>query len=346
MNGQLTRSDLFLTLPERRAPWIEFVGSLGFESLALLVIFWVGLMHPQVLVPVHPNYTTVELVDPPVSINRQPAPVRVIQPPRIAEVKPEALKLPPETKLKPEIKEPTPAPPKIEALSKPAPLEPKAPVIPRQLVKTNVFSTGSSATPTIARAPQQVQTGGFGDPNGLPARETNGKPVNIAALGSYDLPAGGGYGNGTGGSNGVRGVVASAGFGNGVAVGDGSGRANVTRGTSVRQGAFGDAVPAAAQPRAKAVEAAPKQTPAEIISKPTPVYTAEARKLRIEGEVLLEVVFEGDGTLRIVRVVRGLGHGLDEAAVQAAQQIRFKPASRNGQPTDSTGILHIVFQLV
>jgi len=67
--------------------------------------------------------------------------------------------------------------------------------------------------------------------------------------------------------------------------------------------------------------------------------------LRIEGEVLLEVVFEASGKLHVNRVVRGLGHGLDDAAIRAAEQIRFKPALRNGQPADSNAVLHIVFQL-
>ena len=53
----------------------------------------------------------------------------------------------------------------------------------------------------------------------------------------------------------------------------------------------------------------------------------------------------GSGKLRVVRVIRGLGHGLDENAIQAAQQIHFKPALRDGQPADSTAVLHIVFQL-
>jgi TonB family protein len=76
-----------------------------------------------------------------------------------------------------------------------------------------------------------------------------------------------------------------------------------------------------------------------------PIYTDEARSLKIQGEVLLEVVLEASGKLRIVRVVRGLGHGLDDAAVRAAEQIRFKPALRDGQPADSTAVLHIIFQL-
>lgn len=320
---------------------------MGAESFALLALAWVGVLHPEVLAPPVYDYHFIQLVNTPPPVNHQPAPVRLIKPPVVAEVEtPQALRLPPEVRPKVRQDDP-PTPPKIDvAARKPLPLSQAAPVIPRQLVKTNVFSTGSSAPPTIARAPQQVQTGGFGDPNGVPARENNGRPVTIAQLGSYDLPSGPGYGNGTGGGRGARGVVASAGFGNGVATGDGSGRVNTSRGT-VRQSGFGDAESAAtSQVRSKPAEtAAPRLVPAEIISKPTPVYTDEGKKLRIEGEVLLEVVFESSGRLRIVRIVRGLGHGLDEAAVHAAEQIRFKPALRDGHPADSTAVLHIIFQL-
>ena len=69
-------------------------------------------------------------------------------------------------------------------------------------------------------------------------------------------------------------------------------------------------------------------TRVEVLVKPKPAYTEEARRLKIEGQVSLEVVFEAAGTVRIVRVIRGLGHGLDEAAEQAAQQVRFRPATR------------------
>jgi TonB family protein len=113
---------------------------------------------------------------------------------------------------------------------------------------------------------------------------------------------------------------------------------------SVRQGGFGDAQPAPVRPKA-AENASVKTLPAEIVSKPTPTYTEEARKLRIEGEVLLEVVFEASGQIRILRLLRGLGHGLDENAIRAAEQIRFKPAQKDGQATDSTAVLHIIFQL-
>jgi TonB family protein len=219
-----------------------------------------------------------------------------------------------------------------------------APVIPKQGVKTNVFSTGSSATPTIAQAaPSQVQTGGFGDPNGIPAKGNTGKAVNVAALGSFDLPAGPGYGNGTGGSKGASGVIASSGFGGGVATGNGRGRA--VAGT-VQSTSFGSGdVAAPPTVHSRSAEPVVRAVPAEILSKPTPIYTQEAKNLRIEGEVLLEVILEASGSLHVVRVVRGLGHGLDDNAVKAAEQIHFKPALRDGQPADSTVVLHIIFQL-
>ena len=341
----------FSLLPERRPPWKEFVVTMGVQSLALFAFIWLGVLNLSVLpAPVH-DYHFIRLVETPPPVNLEPAPVRVIPAPREARLETppaEILRVPP-PEARPKPPEEAPVAPKIEiAATKPVALPPTVPVIPRELVKTHVFSTGSSAPPTIAQAPQKVQTGGFGDPNGVPARATNGRPVNIAQAGSFDLPTRPGYGNGTGGSQGVRGVVASTGFGSGTATGDGSGKVNTSRGTGVVQkSGFGDAQPVSlAQIRPKATDdAAAKLVPAEVISKPTPAYTTEARNLRIEGEVVLEVVFEASGKLRIVRVVQGLGHGLDESAVHAAEQIRFKPAKRDGQPSDYTALVHIVFQL-
>src|SRR5882762_9066494 len=345
MGSAVPQGDLFSLLPERRPPWIEFTFSAGTQALLVALFLWVRMLHPEVLSTPEHDYRVVRLVSTPVPVNHEPQPLRKPIVVARAESRPEVLHVP-AAEPKPRVED-VPAP-TVKIASKkldPLPLANK-PVIPRQLVKTNVFSTGSSATPTMARAPEKVQTGGFGDPNGVPARENNGRPVTIAQQGSFDLPTGPGYGNGTGGSRGARGVVASAGFGNGVAIGDGSGTVDATRGM-VRQSGFGDTEAASTtQLKGKAVQPTPaKLVPAEIVSKPTPVYTEEARKLRIEGEVLLEVVFESSGRLRIVRLVRGLGYGLDEAATRAAEQIRFKPALRDGQPADSTAVLHIVFQL-
>jgi TonB family protein len=167
--------------------------------------------------------------------------------------------------------------------------------------------------------------------------------VNIAQAGGFDMPVGPGSGNGTGGSSGMKGVVASSGFGSGVATAN----PRSTSTDTVHEAGFGNgdvAAPPTVQSR-PAESAGTKMTPAEILSKPTPIYTEEARTKRIEGEVLLQVVFEATGKLRVLKVVRGLGHGLDDSAVRAAEQIRFKPALRDGQPSDSTAVVHIIFQL-
>jgi TonB family protein len=85
--------------------------------------------------------------------------------------------------------------------------------------------------------------------------------------------------------------------------------------------------------------------PVEITLKPRPDYSDEARKMRIEGEVLLRVQFTSSGQVRVLELISGLGHGLNENASRAAERIQFKPAQRGGQPVDSTATVHIVFQL-
>jgi len=82
-----------------------------------------------------------------------------------------------------------------------------------------------------------------------------------------------------------------------------------------------------------------------IESKPAPIYTEEARRLHIEGEVIVKVIFTATGQVRVTEVVKGLGHGLDEAAVHAAEQIHFVPAQRAGEKVDCPASLHILFTL-
>ncbi len=280
-------------------------------------------------------------------VERQPE--RVVAPPprkpavieeqlRKPEPEPEIAKVekidPPELRAKPSL-------PKTgfdgpESLPKPA--------APKAEVQTGTFSTGSSAKATVNLPAKEVQTGGFGDPNGVRGEGRPDKIANVASLGSFDLPVGPGVGNGTGGANGVRGVVTSTGFGNGVApVGNGNG-GDGGGSRTVKQGGFGDSQPAAAAaPRRQ--EVAPKDTPVEITAKPKPDYTDEARMQKIEGEVLLRVSFGANGEVRVLDTLRGLGHGLDQNAVRAAQQIQFKPATRDGRPIDSIAVVHIVFQL-
>jgi TonB family protein len=212
-----------------------------------------------------------------------------------------------------------------------------AEVVKPRLLHTGDFA-GSSVVPTVKAAVQQVQTGGFGDPNGLRGTGKEAAKLYAAQTGAFDMPVGEGQGNGSGGPRGIRGTVASADFGNGIATSSGG-----VHGT-VATGGFGSEQVTHNGPVIARADG-PATKPVEITFKPKPVYTAEARGLKLEGEVLLEVLFSADGTLHVNRVVSGLGHGLDEAAITAANNIRFKPALRMGQPVDSTAIVHVLFQM-
>jgi TonB family protein len=347
MGSYVSQQGLFSLLPEPKKPWSEVAVSFGVQAAAVALLVWVRLLHPEILQNPVRDYHAIELVPTPVPVNHQPQPIRrFTPPPQVAELDPpvEALRLP-APQPKPKIKiDDAPAPEVVIAAKKLENLPPvPKPVIPRAPVKTNVFSSGSSATPTIALAPEKVQTGGFGDPHGVPAKASVGKPITIAQLGSFDMPTGPGSGNGTGGANGARGVVVSSGFGNGVAVSD----SRPVQRAVVQQAGFGSAdvpAPPTSGPHT-AQTIAPKIVPAEILWKPVPIYTEDARKQKVEGEVLVEAVLEASGKVRVLRVVRGLGHGLDEEAVKEAGQLRFKPALRDGQPSDSTVVLHVVFQI-
>ena len=219
--------------------------------------------------------------------------------------------------------------------------QPNQPKRPKDDVKVGTMSSGN-ATPATVKAPvEKVQTGGFGDPTGLPGKGNPNAHLIVNAQGLPTLPGGPGYGNGTGGDKGIRGTVASTGFGNGTANPPPSGG----RRGSVQSGGFGDATVAAEAPKKKAGNGGPADTAVTILDKPRPEYTAEGRSLRLEGDVTLDVVFLSSGHVQVNRVVNGLGHGLDESASKAAQQIKFKPALREGQAVDYPARVRIEFRL-
>jgi TonB family protein len=134
------------------------------------------------------------------------------------------------------------------------------------------------------------------------------------------------------------GAVTTGGFGSGAPV-----QPKAQNG-EVQTAGFDQRASAPARPSVAAV-AKPIDRPVEIVFKPTPEYTEEARSARIEGTVSLELEFTVTGEVRVLRIVRGLGHGLDEAAQRAALRIRFKPALSDGRPVDSRATVHITFRL-
>jgi hypothetical protein len=76
--------------------------------------------------------------------------------------------------------------------------------------------------------------------------------------------------------------------------------------------------------------------PVIITRKPEALYTAEARRNRVEGVVALMVMFKTDGTISDITPVRELPGGLTEEAIKAARRIEFTPAYVYGRPADAT----------
>jgi TonB family protein len=346
-------------LPEAKSNWNR-VGFSALLQMSVLTFFvLVPLLYPEGMKTAVRFYSTTPLAAPLTEVPVQPPP-----PP------PKAPKVP-----KVEVKQPTPAPepvklnpqqphiftnlvapkivqPKTEKLeAKNIEMQPQfdqakldikdsGPKRPKDDVKLG--NMGSAATPTLKPMPaEKVQTGGFGDENGIPGKGDPKHATNVNGLGSPALPGGPGYGNGTGGDKGVRGVIPSTGFGNGTAIAPSGGK----KGTVAASG-FGNASDQTADaPKKKVAASGPVDTTPEIVDKPRPEYTAEGRSLKIEGDVRLDVVFLASGTIQVNRVVSGLGHGLDDAAVNAAKQIKFKPAKKDGQPVDFPAVIRIEFRL-
>jgi TonB family protein len=230
---------------------------------------------------------------------------------------------------------PTPAPKPIPR-EEPKPVVEAPPLPPKPVVPEIAAAPLPKAEPP---KPRPVVRTGLLD-------EVAGGPAIVASKASRSTIVASGFdalGSGTGtGSHAGPGRVADAAFDTQAAAPKGSRTGNV----SVKESGFGVEAVAAAKPKGE-----PRRplgaldTEVEILSKPKPVYTQEARDLRLEGDVVLEVTFTAGGVLRVLGVSQGLGHGLDEAAIEAAKKIRFNPARRDGAPVDHTAKLRVVFRL-
>jgi TonB family protein len=178
------------------------------------------------------------------------------------------------------------------------------------------------------------------------------RPATIAAIGNE-------YGNMRGPAIAPHGVPGSTGIGNGLKYGSNSGvvgkvasagipGATGTAGTGTYSGGRVATTGIPSVSRAVVVQQVvdkPASTSLEVISKPPVRYTAEARQLKIQGDVVLRVTVTASGQVVVQGVVHGLGHGLDEEARRVAQQMRFRPATRNGHAVDTTTNITITFQL-
>jgi len=82
-----------------------------------------------------------------------------------------------------------------------------------------------------------------------------------------------------------------------------------------------------------------------ILSKPEPVYTEEARQNQITGTVVLSALFSETGEVTDIQVIKGLSHGLNERAIEAARRITFVPAESNGKKVPFRMTLEYNFNL-
>jgi periplasmic protein TonB len=166
-----------------------------------------------------------------------------------------------------------------------------------------------TAEPTVV-VPPQVHVAD----NHMPTLGTMASPMMPSAPPSNGTGSGGGIGSGSGGGLGVgHGPGVGAGSGGGI----GGGVYHVGGGVSAPQ----------------------------ALSTPDPEYTEEARRAKTQGTCVLYLVVDAEGKPRDIRVVRGLGYGLDAKALEAVRQWRFQPSMKDGKPVDVQISVEVAFHL-
>jgi periplasmic protein TonB len=83
----------------------------------------------------------------------------------------------------------------------------------------------------------------------------------------------------------------------------------------------------------------------QALSTPTPNYTEEARRAKTQGTCILGLIVDTEGHPRDIRVVRGLGSGLDAKAIEAVERWRFEPAKKDGKPVNVLISVEVSFRL-
>src|SRR6202789_1440137 len=254
---------------------------------------------------------------------------------------------------------PLPPPPDVKPLPTPQPkpinlppAPPKRVDPPPAPVKVNLGVASAASVPNHDLHPSAVRLGASDNPlkslsgpavanvnlgnAGMPGMNKgntgNGPPASAVNLGS-------GSPNGrnlNGHDNGVQPVK-------GVALGSGNGPMKSDNFAAVKPVQLGTPPPSPAE-RGTAPAALSAATTPKITFKPTAVYTDDAHSHNIQGNVVVKVIFHANGTIEVINVVRGLGHGLDENALQCARGIRFRPAlNAAGEPIDFPTNIDISF---
>ena len=220
-------------------------------------------------------------------------------------------------------------PPVVAAATSPTRQLSKIIHAPAPSLTTPASSIGLAPSPQLTADAAASQAPAF-----APAREPAQLPERTSGaivVGGFDRIAGD---NPARVSPAESGVIAGA-FGNAVIVSP----RQVDSTISVSLGGFGDA---------GAAESAPgvADDKPQVIGDVKPRYTAEALAGEVQGEVILRVVLRADRRVEVLSVVKGLGHGLDEAAIDAALRIPFLSARHVGVPVDFETTVRVIFRLM
>lgn len=335
----------FGLLPEPEGRSTSFIVSSAVNATILIICLVAGMMAKQVM---QQKFEQTELIfphdPPPPPKVKPPDPIKLTQPPPVIhEVKMEA------PKITAPRQQPKPQAMKMEAkLAVPVIRMAKPQVIMQPQPKAAMTAAMPAQVPQAHPSTKPVH---FGELFGVTPNPNAARAATVAAIGNP-------YGGNEGPAVAAHGVVGSAGIGNGLRRGSNSGivgrvaSAGVPgatgTGNSEHYGRVGSAgIPAmpVAAAAARQTAAEPQSTALQVLSKPPVRYTSEARQAGVQGDVVLSVTFMADGQVVVHGIVRGLGHGLDQEAMREAEQIKFRPATRDGRAINLTTDIIITFQL-
>jgi TonB family protein len=333
----------FGMLPEPEGRSVSFITSSVINGSILALILLISMTAKHVIQR-HYELTTLiaPTTPPPEPKVKTPPPPKLPPPPEPPKIQMEAPKI---AMPKPK---PEPKPVQIEAkLNMPVIRQNKPNIIEQPQPKAALTAAMPAQDKSVRPSTAPVH---LGQTFGVTPNPYATRPATVAAIGNP-------YGGMSGPAVAPHGVVGSAGIGNGLKSGSNSGVVGrvasagipgATSGTPTgsygKVGSAGIPVQTAAVVQPQAV-VQPTATSLEVLSKPPVQYTPEARQQKIQGDVVLRVTFTANGQVVVQGVVRGLGYGLDDEARRVAQLIKFRPATRNGQPVDLTTNITITFQL-
>jgi TonB family protein len=200
--------------------------------------------------------------------------------------------------------------------------EPPSKGVPPQMALTPQIVLPNPEPPKIKNPTLPVAMTTYGDPSLRMPKGPIGDPTGVPAPPSPGPGTGGGIGRSSG-----------TGVGGGTGGGAGPGRGGNMGGGDMNIGGGRSVEPMTAQLRPT------------ILYREKAKYTEEARQNKIQGSVVLQVVFNVNGSITDIRVIRGLPDGLTEKAIEAAKKIRFNPAVKNGVPVSVRGTLDFTFNL-